>query len=72
MDLTPDNIQYTRNSYKSHVSQAIQGNSYIAPLVASVDLQGSLGLLPLGYVGAEWLSDHLGPPSVFLWGACKW
>jgi len=36
--------------------------------VASVDLLGSLGLLPVGYVLAGWLSDHLGPPSVFLWG----
>jgi MFS family permease len=36
--------------------------------VASVDLLGSLGLLPLGYVLAGLLSDHLGPPSVFLLG----
>jgi MFS family permease len=36
--------------------------------VSSVDLLGSLAFLPLGYVLAGWLSDHLGPASVFLLG----
>ncbi len=36
--------------------------------VASVDLLGSLGLLPLGYVLAGLLSDHFGPAAVFLCG----
>lgn len=36
--------------------------------VASVDLLGSLGLLPPGYVLAGLLSDHFGPTSVFLFG----
>lgn len=36
--------------------------------VSSVDLLGSLGMLPLGYVSAGWLSDHFGPASVFLFG----
>ena len=36
--------------------------------VASVDLLGSLGLLPVGYALAGWLSDHLGPSAVFLLG----
>lgn len=36
--------------------------------VTSVDLLGSLGLLPLGYVLAGWLGDRLGPPMVFLIG----
>ena len=36
--------------------------------VSSVDLLGSLGLLPLGYVLAGWLSDRSGPASVFLIG----
>ncbi len=36
--------------------------------VSSVDLLGSLGLLPIGYVLAGWLSDHLGPSAVFLCG----
>lgn len=36
--------------------------------VVSVDLLGTLGLLPLSYVVAGWLSDHLGPTSVFLLG----
>ncbi len=36
--------------------------------VSSVDLLGSLGLLPLGYVLAGWLGDHLGPSAVFLFG----
>jgi MFS family permease len=34
--------------------------------VSSVDLLGSLGLLPVGYVLAGWLGDRLGPPMVFL------
>ena len=34
--------------------------------VSSVDLLGSLGLLPIGYVLAGWLGDRLGPPTVFL------
>ncbi len=36
--------------------------------VASVDLLGSLGLLPIGYVVAGWLTDRFGPASVFLIG----
>jgi MFS family permease len=36
--------------------------------VASVDLLGSLGLLPLGYVGAGLISDNFGPTMVFLLG----
>lgn len=36
--------------------------------VSSVDLLGSLGLLPLGYVLAGLLSDRFGPPAVFLYG----
>jgi MFS family permease len=36
--------------------------------VTSVDLLGSLGMLPVGYVVAGWLSDHYGPSSVFLLG----
>ncbi len=36
--------------------------------VASVDLLGSLGLLPIGYVVAGWLSDRSGPVSVFFIG----
>ncbi len=36
--------------------------------VASVDLLGSLGLLPVGYALAGWLSDRLGPSAVFLLG----
>ncbi|MFL5628631.1 MAG: hypothetical protein ACJ788_23875 [Ktedonobacteraceae bacterium] len=36
--------------------------------VSSVDLLGSLGLLPLGYVLAGLLSDRFGPPAVFLCG----
>jgi MFS family permease len=36
--------------------------------VASVDLLGSLGLLPLGYVFAGWISDRQGPAEVFLFG----
>jgi MFS family permease len=34
--------------------------------VSSVDLLGSLGLLPVGYILAGWLGDHLGPATVFL------
>ena len=34
--------------------------------VSSVDLLGSLSLLPIGYVLAGWLGDKLGPPAVFL------
>lgn len=34
--------------------------------VASVDLLGSLGLLPISYVLAGWLSDSFGPAAVFL------
>jgi MFS family permease len=34
--------------------------------VSSVDLLGSLGLLPVGYVLAGWLGDRLGPSTVFL------
>jgi MFS family permease len=34
--------------------------------VSSVDLLGSLGLLPIGYVLAGWLGDRLGPSTVFL------
>jgi hypothetical protein len=34
--------------------------------VASVDLLGSLGLLPLSYVLAGLLSDHFGPTSGLL------
>jgi MFS family permease len=34
--------------------------------VSSVDLLGSLGLLPVGYVLAGWLGDCLGPSTVFL------
>lgn len=36
--------------------------------VASVDLLGSLGMLPVGYVLAGWLSDHFGAASVFVLG----
>jgi MFS family permease len=36
--------------------------------VASVDLLGSLGLLPISYVLAGWLSDSFGPAAVFLTG----
>ena len=36
--------------------------------VASVDLLGSLGLLPISYVLAGWLSDSFGPAAVFLIG----
>jgi MFS family permease len=36
--------------------------------VSSVDLLGSLGLLPIGYLLAGWLGDRLGPPTVFLLG----
>lgn len=36
--------------------------------VASVDLLGSLGMLPVGYVLAGWLGDHLGAASVFVLG----
>ncbi len=36
--------------------------------VVSVDLLGSLCMLPIGYVLAGWLSDHFGPASVFLLG----
>jgi MFS family permease len=36
--------------------------------VASVDLLGSLGLLPIGYVVAGWLGDRSGPASVFFIG----
>ncbi len=36
--------------------------------VASVDLLGSLGLLPIGYVLAGWLTDRFGPAWVFLIG----
>ncbi len=36
--------------------------------VSSVDLLGSLGLLPIGYLLAGWLGDRLGPPTVFLFG----
>lgn len=36
--------------------------------VASVDHLGSLGLLPLGYVFAGWISDSQGPAMVFLFG----
>ena len=36
--------------------------------VSSVDLLGSLGLLPVGYILAGWLSDRLGPSAVFLLG----
>lgn len=36
--------------------------------VSSVDLLGSLGLLPVGYVLAGWLGDRLGPAVVFLSG----
>jgi MFS family permease len=34
--------------------------------VSSVDLLGSLGLLPVGYVLAGWIGDRLGPSTVFL------
>src|SRR6185312_2012058 len=34
--------------------------------VSSVDLLGSLGLLPVGYILAGWLGDQLGPAMVFL------
>ena len=34
--------------------------------VSSVDLLGSLGLLPIGYILSGWLGDRLGPPAVFL------
>ncbi|MGI9058932.1 MAG: MFS transporter [Ktedonobacteraceae bacterium] len=36
--------------------------------VSSVDLLGSLGLLPIGYVLAGWLGDRVGPAAVFLLG----
>jgi MFS family permease len=36
--------------------------------VSSVDLLGSLGLLPVSYVLAGWLGDRLGPAAVFLFG----
>jgi MFS family permease len=36
--------------------------------VSSVDLLGSLGLLPIGYVLAGWLGDRVGPATVFLLG----
>jgi MFS family permease len=36
--------------------------------VTSVDALGSLGLLPISYVLAGWLSDSLGPATVFLIG----
>lgn len=36
--------------------------------VASVDLLGAAGLLPLGYVFAGWISDSWGPAAVFLFG----
>lgn len=36
--------------------------------VASVDLLGSLGLTPIGYALAGWLTDRAGPASVFLIG----
>lgn len=36
--------------------------------VSSVDLLGSLALLPVGYVVAGWLSDRSGPTAVFLIG----
>jgi MFS family permease len=36
--------------------------------VSSVDLLGSLGLLPIGFALAGWLSDRLGPPAVFVLG----
>ena len=36
--------------------------------VTSVDLLGSLGLLPFGYVLAGWLGDRSGPASVFFIG----
>jgi len=42
--------------------------SYKLGRVTSVDLLGSLGLLPLGYVFAGWISDSLGPAAVFLLG----
>ncbi len=34
--------------------------------VSSVDLLGSLGLSPFGYLLAGWVSDRFGPPAVFL------
>jgi MFS family permease len=34
--------------------------------VSSVDLLGSLGLLPVGYILAGWFGDRLGPSTVFL------
>ncbi|EFH81080.1 MFS transporter [Ktedonobacter racemifer] len=36
--------------------------------VVSVDQLGALGMLPVGYVLAGWLSDQFGPTSVFLLG----
>lgn len=36
--------------------------------VASVDQLGSLGLLPIGYVVAGWLTDRFGPAWVFIIG----
>ena len=34
--------------------------------VSSVDVLGSLGLSPFGYLLAGWASDRFGPPAVFL------
>jgi len=36
--------------------------------VTSVDLLGSLGMLPIGYILSGWLSDQFGPVSVFILG----
>ncbi len=36
--------------------------------VASVDLLGSFGLLPIGYALTGWATDQLGPPLVFMIG----
>ncbi len=36
--------------------------------VASIDLLGSLGLLPIGYALARVLTDHIGPAWVFVAG----
>jgi DHA3 family tetracycline resistance protein-like MFS transporter len=50
------------NTLQEMVPQALLGR------VSSVDQLGSFVLLPIGYAAAGWLTDRIGPPSVFVLG----